>query len=195
MSSNNELWLVRHGETAWSLSGQHTSRTDLALTTEGERKAVELGERLRGKKFALQLSSPMKRAMETARLAGFAPQVDDDLHEWDYGEFEGKRTTDIQKIDPGWTIWTKTPMGGETAEQVAARADRVIARAMAANGDVVVFGHGHMLRVLTARWLAMDPSGGRYFALSTGSVGVLGEERENRVVRLWNDAGTILSGV
>ncbi len=133
----------------------------------------------------------MKRARETARLAGFAPQIDDDLREWDYGEYEGLTTAQIQKIDPGWTIWSKTPQGGETGAQVAARADRIIERVMSAAGNVAVFGHGHMLRVLAARWLAMEASGGRYFALSTGSVSVLGEERENRVVKLWNSSGTL----
>jgi len=189
MSSKQELWLVRHGETAWSLSGQHTSRTDLALTAAGESRAIEIGERLRGKKFALVLASPMKRAMETARLAGFTPEVEENLREWDYGEYEGMTTEEIQKTDPGWTIWTKTPKGGETGSQVAARADRVIARAMAANGDTVVFGHGHMLRVLAARWVGLEAQGGRYFALSAGGVSVLGAERENQVVRLWNETG------
>lgn len=191
MSSHNELWLVRHGETEWSLSGAHTSRTDLALTAEGERRAIELGKILGGKKFALALSSPMKRAMDTARLAGFAPEIDGDLGEWDYGEYEGLTTPEIQKKDPAWTIWTKTPKGGETAEQVGARADRVIARAMAATGDTAIFGHGHMLRVLAARWLGLEPQGGRYFALSTGSVSALGHEWENQVVRLWNETSAV----
>ena len=191
MSSHNKLWLVRHGETAWSLSGQHTSRTDLPLTAEGERRATELAKRLRGKMFALVLSSPMKRALETAQLAGFAPEIDQNLREWDYGEYEGLRTPEIQKLDPGWTIWTRTPKGGETAEQVGARADQVIGRAMEANGAVAIFGHGHLLRVLAARWLGIEPQGGRYFALSTGSVNVLGEERKNRVIRLWNETGAL----
>lgn len=188
MSSENELWMVRHGETEWSLSGQHTSRTDLDLTAEGKRRAVELTKKLGGKDFALVLSSPMKRALETAHLAALTPEIDESLREWDYGEYEGLTTLQIQKIDPGWTIWTKTPKGGETAEQVGARADRIIARARAVQGDVAVFGHGHMLRVLAARWLDLEPQAGRYFALSTGSVSVLGEERENRVVKLWNEA-------
>lgn len=191
MTSPNELWLVRHGETAWSLSGQHTSRTDLALTSEGEKRASELAKVLQGKKFALVLTSPMKRARETARLAGFTPEVDQNLREWDYGEYEGLTTAQIQEIDPGWTIWTKTPEGGETGDQVAARADRIVERVMSAQGNTAVFGHGHMLRVLAARWLAMEASGGRYFALSTASVSVLGEERENRVVKLWNSTSSI----
>lgn len=191
MSSQNELWLVRHGETEWSLSGAHTSRTDLPLIAEGERQAIELARMLRGKKFAMTLSSPMKRAMETARLAGFRPEIDENLREWDYGQYEGLTMAQIQEHDPGWAIWTKTPKGGETTEQVAARADRVIVRAMEANGEVAIFGHGHLLRVVAARWLGLEPQAGRYFALSTGSVSVLGEERENRVVRLWNETGNL----
>ena len=186
MSSRPELWLIRHGETEWSLSGAHTSRTDLPLTAEGERRARALGERLRGKQFALVLSSPMRRALETARLAGFEPEITPDLREWDYGEYEGLTTPQIQKSAPGWTIWTGTPPGGETAEQVAARADRVIARALQAGGDVAFFAHGHVLRVIGARWVGLEPQGGRYFALSTGSVSVLGWERETRVIETWN---------
>jgi broad specificity phosphatase PhoE len=181
-----ELWLIRHGETEWSLSGQHTSRTDLPLTPEGERCATQVGKFLRGKKFALELSSPMRRALDTARLAGYHPEIDQDLREWDYGSYEGRTTADIQRETPGWSIWTMTPAGGETAEQVAARADRVIARAASAGGDVAVFGHGHMLRVLGARWLGLEPQAGRYFALSTASVSILGNERETGVIRMWN---------
>ena len=181
-----ELWLLRHGETEWSLSGQHTSRTDLPLTGEGERRAAELGKCIRGKKFALVLSSPMKRALETARLVGYQPETDDDLREWDYGAYEGRTTPDIQREEPGWTIWSSTPPGGETATQVAARADRVIERAARAGGDVALFGHGHLLRVLGARWLRMDPQAGQYLALSTGTMSVLGHERETRVIRIWN---------
>lgn len=191
MSFQNNLWIVRHGETEWSLSGQHTSRTDLTLLPQGQRRAREVGKALRGKKFALALSSPMTRALETARLAGIEPEVDQNLREWDYGEYEGMTTAQIQKADPGWTIWTKTPQGGETAEQVGTRADRVIAQVTTAAGDVIVFGHGHMLRVLAARWLGLEPQAGRYFALSTGSISVLGEEREIRVVKLWNETNGV----
>jgi probable phosphoglycerate mutase len=183
---NFEMWLIRHGETEWSRSGQHTSRTDLPLVPEGEQRARALREALAGRKFALVLSSPMRRALETARLAGFDPQVNDDLREWQYGDYEGRTTAQIHQIDPAWTIWTSTPPGGEAAEQVAARADRVIARAAAAGGDVAVFGHGHMLRVLAARWLSLEAPGGKYFALSTGSVSVLGFEHGNRVIQTWN---------
>ena len=186
MTSRGELWLIRHGETEWSRSGQHTSRTDLPLTPEGEQKARAAGRLLHGHKFALVLSSPMQRARETARLAGFEPEVIDDLREWDYGAYEGRTTQEIRKDAPGWTIWTAPPPGGETADQVGSRADRVIARAVSAGGDVAVFGHGHMLRVLAARWLELEATAGRFFVLATGSISVLGYERETRVIRVWN---------
>src|SRR5579883_2509694 len=188
MSSKPELSLIRHGETAWSLSGAHTSRTDLALTEEGERRAKELGEQLHGKPFALVLSSPMRRAINTAHLAGFDPQITDDLKEWDYGDYEGRTTPEIQKEAPGWTIWTQTPKGGETAEQVALRADRVIERCLAADGNAALFAHGHLLRVLAARWLRLGPEAGRYLALTTGTISILGWERDTRVMRVWNSA-------
>lgn len=181
-----ELWLIRHGETEWSLSGQHTSRTDLPLTAEGERRAGELRKFLHGRKFALVLSSPMRRALQTANLAGYQPEKDDDLREWDYGSYEGRTSQDIHREAPGWTIWNQTPPGGETAAQVAARTDRVIERAASAGGDVALFGHGHLLRVLGARWLGLEPQAGRYFALSTGTVSVLGLEHETRVIKMWN---------
>jgi len=186
VTASGELWLIRHGETEWSLSGAHTSRTDLPLTPAGEQRAQGLRRFLDGHKFALALSSPMRRARETARLAGFTPEITADLHEWDYGAYEGRTTSDIQAGNPGWTIWTGAPPGGETIEQVSDRADRIIARAASAGGDVALFGHGHMLRVLAARWLVMEPQTGRVFALSTGSVSVLGHERETKVIRIWN---------
>jgi probable phosphoglycerate mutase len=181
-----EVWLIRHGETEWSASGRHTSSTDLALTAEGERKAAAVGRLLAGKTFALVLASPLQRALETCRLAGYSPEVTQDLREWGYGAYEGLTTPEIQVQNPDWTIWTGTPPGGESAEEVAARADRVISRATAAEGDVALFGHGHMLRVLAARWLGLEPSGGRLLALSTGSVSVLGYEHATRVVQGWN---------
>ena len=177
---------MRHGETEWSRSGQHTSRTDLPLTAVGEQRALALAKVLGGRKFALILSSPMRRALETCRLAGYQAEASSDLHEWDYGSFEGLTTPEIQRHAPGWTVWSGTPLGGETAVQVGARADRVIGRALKADGDVALFGHGHMLRVLAARWLDLAPEYGRLLALSTGSVSVLGWERDSRVVRLWN---------
>jgi len=181
-----EIFLIRHGETEWSRSGQHTSRTDLPLTDEGQRRARAVGALLAGKKFALVLSSPMRRAIDTCRLAGFEPQIETNLHEWDYGSYEGLTTEQIHETAPNWTIWTGTPPGGESAEQVASRADRVIDRCLDSAGPVALFGHGHMLRVIGARWLGLTPDSGRLLALSTGSVSVLGWERETRVVSLWN---------
>jgi len=186
MEMPSEIWLVRHGETEWSRSGQHTSRTDLPLTPEGERQAANLKRMLTGHSFALVLSSPMKRALDTCRLVGLTPEINDDLIEWNYGDYEGLTTAEIQKRVPGWTIFTGAVPNGETAEQVGARADRVIARALAENGDVALFGHGHLSRVLAARWIGLEPSGGRLLALSTASLSVLGHEHEARVVRLWN---------
>jgi broad specificity phosphatase PhoE len=182
----SEIWLVRHGETEWSRSGQHTSRTDLPLTSEGERQAESLKRMLTGRSFALVLSSPMKRAVETCRLVGLTPEISENLVEWDYGDYEGLTTAQIQKRVPGWTVWTGASPNGETVEQVAMRAERVIARALSAKGDVALFGHGHLLRILAARWVGLEPSGGRLLALSTASLSVLGYERETRVIRLWN---------
>jgi broad specificity phosphatase PhoE len=188
MTSSNELWLIRHGETEWSLSGQHTSRTDLSLTPEGECEAAALKNALTSHQFALVLSSPMKRALQTAHLAGLEPEIDPNLHEWFYGEYEGLTSEQIHKITPGWTIWTMTPKAGETADQVGARADRVIARAVTAGGDVALFSHGHMLRVLAARWLGLAPSAGRFFALGTASISILAEEHGTRVIKVWNSS-------
>ena len=182
----SEIWLVRHGETEWSRSGQHTSRTDLPLTAAGERQAEGLKRMLVGHSFAMVLSSPMQRAVETCRLVDLSPEVSADLLEWDYGDYEGLTTPEIQKRVPGWTIFTGSVPNGETMAQVAARADRVVARALAVKGDVALFGHGHLLRVLGARWVGLEPSGGRLLALSTASLSVLGYERETRVIRLWN---------
>jgi len=181
-----EIWLVRHGETEWSRSGQHTSRTDLPLTSEGERQAESLKQMLIGHSFVRVLSSPMKRAVETCRLVGLTPELTDDLREWDYGDYEGLTTVEIQKRVPGWTIFSGAVPNGETVEQVGARADRVITRVVAARGDVALFGHGHLLRILAARWIGLEPTAGRFLALSTASLSVLGQERETRVIRLWN---------
>jgi broad specificity phosphatase PhoE len=186
MTSHGELWLIRHGETEWTLSGAHTSWTDLALTPAGEQCATRLKPLLSGKQFAAVLSSPMQRAKETARLAGFSPEIDGNLCEWDYGDYEGRTTADIQQQAPNWSIWTMTPPGGESADQVQARAEKVIARAVAVGGDVALFGHGHFSRVLAATWLGLEPQRGRSFALSTGTVSVLGYERDTRVIKLWN---------
>jgi broad specificity phosphatase PhoE len=182
------LWLIRHGETEWSRSGAHTGRTDLPLTETGERTAEEIGEYLRGRKFALVLTSPMQRAFDTCRLAGYgeAAQVEPNLREWDYGVYEGRKTADIRQEAPGWTLWRDGAPGGETAAQVAARARIVIERALRADGDAILFGHGHLLRVLAACWLDLAPEAGAYFALTTGTISILGHEREAQVISRWN---------
>ena len=190
MGMPSEIWMVRHGETEWSRSGQHTSRTDLPLTPAGERQAENLKRILDGHSFALVLSSPMKRAIESCRLVGMVPEIDNDLLEWDYGAYEGLTTPEIQKSAPGWTIFTGSVPNGETVDQVGARADRVIARAVAAGGDVALFGHGHLSRILAARWIGLAPSAGRLLALSTASLSVLGYERETRVIRMWNQTSS-----
>ena len=187
-----QLWLARHGETDWSRSGQHTSHTDLPLTEIGRMQAMALGARLRDRPFALVLTSPLMRAADTARIAGFGDvlAVDDDLREWDYGEFEGRKTDEIRVQFPGWSIWRGPWPGGETIDQVAARADRVVARVRAIDGDVLAFSHGHLLRVLAARWLGHEPEAGDMLALSTGSISVLGWEREEPVIERWNETCT-----
>jgi broad specificity phosphatase PhoE len=184
------LWLVRHGETEWSKAGKHTSRTDVPLTELGERQAAAVARKLAGHGFALVLSSPKVRAFDTARLAGFGDRVEttDDLLEWDYGEDEGHTTPEIRADRPGWTVWADGPLGGETADAVAARVDRVTARVREADGDVLVFAHGHVLRVLAARWIGESPSEGRFFELGTATVSVLGWERETPTIERWNEA-------
>ena len=183
------IWLVRHGETEWARLGRHTGRTDIPLTELGREQATAVAARLAGRPFALVLSSPLSRALDTARLAGFADRVrtSDDLLEWDYGADEGRTTLDIRAERPGWSIWRDGPKDGETIRQVAERADRVIALARRQSGDVLVFAHGHVLRVLAARWLAAPPSMGRRFALSTATLSILGWERETPVIERWND--------
>jgi broad specificity phosphatase PhoE len=183
-----QVWIARHGETEWSRSGQHTGRTDLPLTPDGERQAQALGRVLAGRRFALVLTSPRRRARDTCRIAGFGPEAreDPDLAEWDYGRYEGLTRRDIEQLDPGWTIWTRPVPAGESAAQVAARADRVIAAVAGAGGDALLFSHGHLLRVLAARWLGLPPEEGRRFALDPATIGLLATEREARVVRTWN---------
>ena len=181
-----EVVLVRHGETEWSRDGRHTGRTDVPLTERGEEQARAVGDALRARSFALVLSSPLQRALETARLAGFSPDVREELREWDYGEYEGRRTAEIRQAVPDWTIWRYGAPGGESPEEVGARADRVVAELRGADGDVLVFAHGHLLRVLTARWLELPPADGRLFALDSGTLSVLGCEREQSVIRSWN---------
>jgi broad specificity phosphatase PhoE len=182
------IWLIRHGETEWSLSGQHTGKTEIPLLEVGERRAVATGRELAGKQFALFLTSPRARARDTARLAGYASvaQIDNNLQEWDYGVYEGITTADIRKHTPGWLIWDGPVPGGESIEQVAVRADKVIARAAEVDGEVALFAHGHILRVLAARWLGLPAKAGQLFALDTGSISVLGYERVTRVISQWN---------
>jgi probable phosphoglycerate mutase len=183
--------LVRHGETEWSRSGQHTSRTDLPLLDEGRARAEALARRLAGRRFALVLSSPMTRALETARLAGLTDELEitEDLHELGYGEYEGLTTAGIRVERPGWDLWTDGSPGGEPLADAAARADRIIERAENAGGDVALFGHGHFLRIVGARWLGLPPETAASLALSTAALCDLGyeRERERRVVWLWND--------
>jgi probable phosphoglycerate mutase len=185
--AGDEVWLVRHGETEWSRDGKHTSVTDLPLTEEGERVATEVRERLAGVDFALVLTSPRSRARETARLAGHPEAVvDPDLAEWDYGDLEGLTTEEIRETYPDWEIWDGPVPGGESAEEVSARLDRVVARCRDADGRVLLFGHGHCLRALAARWLGLPVTDGRLLRLDTATVSVLGYERENSVVLRWN---------
>ena len=185
------VYLARHGETAWSLSGQHTGRTDLPLTGRGEDQARALGERLHGLVFAKVLTSPSQRAMRTCALAGFGAtaDTDPDLAEWDYGAYEGRRTAEILTERPDWQLFRDGAPGGEMAEQVAARADRAIARIRAVHGNVLVVSSAHISRVLAARWLGLPPSGGRYFFLGTASLSLLGYEHDmtEPIIRLWND--------
>ena len=191
MSDFPNVFLARHGETAWSLSGQHTGLTDLPLTARGEANARTLAAPLAGVKFALVLTSPLIRAARTCELAGFGGvAIDDrDLVEWNYGDYEGKRTVDILSANPGWKLFNDGCPGGESPVRVAARADRVIARARAAGGNVLLFSSGHILRMIGARWLGLPPSGGAYFLLGTASVSVLSYEHDinEPVHRSWND--------
>jgi probable phosphoglycerate mutase len=185
-------FLARHGETAWSLSGQHTGRTDIPLTPQGEADARRLGERLRGLAFALILTSPLQRAKRTCELAGFGDrcEADPDLREFDYGEYEGLTTAEIRSRRPDWQLFRDGCPGGETAEQVGVRADRVIAKVRAAGGDSLLISHGHCLRILTARWVGLPANAGRLFLCDPTSLGILAYEHHNAgepVLRLWNE--------
>ncbi len=185
------VYLARHGETAWTLSGQHTGLTDLPLTERGERNARRLEERLRGVTFAKVFTSPLQRATRTCELAGFGSvaEIDRDLLEWNYGEYEGRLTTDIHKERPEWQLFRDGCPGGESPDEVGTRADRVVKRVRAVEGDVLVFSSAHFLRVFAARWLGLDAAFGRYFVLSTASLSALGYEHNlsQPVIRLWDD--------
>jgi broad specificity phosphatase PhoE len=185
------IYLARHGETAWSLTGQHTGLTDVPLTERGERNARRLGERLAGLVFAKVFTSPLQRAARTCELAGFGSvaEVDPDLVEWNYGKYEGLRTVEIHGKRPDWRLFRDGCPGGESPDQVGARADHIVSRVRGIKGDVLVFSSGHFLRMLAARWLGLEPAAGRFFMLNTASVSVLGYENNlsQPVIRLWND--------
>ncbi|MEJ0089296.1 MAG: histidine phosphatase family protein [Limisphaerales bacterium] len=185
------IYLARHGETAWSLSGQHTGLTDLPLTERGERNARSLGPRLEGLNFAKVFTSPLQRAAKTCELAGFGKvaEVDRDLVEWDYGKYEGRKTAEIHAERPGWELFRDGCPDGESLAEIGARADRVVKRLRAVNGDVLLFSSGHLLRVLAARWLGLEVAAGRLFLLSTTSVSELSYEHDltEPGIRLWND--------
>jgi broad specificity phosphatase PhoE len=183
----SRMVLLRHGATEWSLSGQHTGRTDIPLLDLGCDQARAAGGLLRSMKFAQVLTSPLLRAVETCELAGYEGEPDPDLLEWDYGAYEGMTSAQIRAERPGWTLWNDGVIDGEGAADVGRRVDRVIERARSVEGDTLCVAHGHVLRVLAARWLGLPPAGGRLFALGTGTVSILGWERETPVVSLWNE--------
>jgi len=183
-----QLWLVRHGQTDWSATGRHTGRTDIPLDEDGRRQAAELAPALADVSVALVLTSPLQRARETCALAGCGDRatVDDDLQEWDYGDYDGLTTEEIRRTRPDWNLWRDGCPGGESAADVGQRADRVIARVRNGDGDAIAFAHGHLLRVLAARWIGLGPEAGALLALTTATVSLLGWEREQAVVRRWN---------
>jgi broad specificity phosphatase PhoE len=185
-----EVVLVRHGETEWSRDGRHTGRTDVSLTERGREQAAAVGRALKGKRFARVLTSPLARSRETCRLAGYGDVAVErqDLVEWDYGGYEGRTTIDIRRERPTWTLWADGVPDGETAAQVGRRVDRVLSEIDSVDdGDVILFAHGHVLRVLAARWLGLEPSAGALFALDPATLSVLGHERETHVLSSWND--------
>jgi broad specificity phosphatase PhoE len=191
------VYLARHGETAWSLSGQHTGLTDLPLTQRGERNARRLGERLSGLTFSAIFTSPLQRAKRTCELAGFARQaeVDPRLLEWNYGQYEGRRSADIRRERPNWQLFRDGCPGGESPAEVGARADSVVSALRAFDGNALIFSSGHFLRVLAARWIALEPAAGRYFLLSTASLSALGYEhsRSEPVIRFWDDTNHVVT--
>jgi broad specificity phosphatase PhoE len=182
------IWLIRHGETEWSLSGRHTGRTDVLLTEVGKQNAVRIRERMAGHQFAAVWTSPLTRARQTCQIAGFADQavIDPDLTEWDYGSYEGLTTAQIREHHPGWLVFGDGPPDGETIDDVALRAQRIIARASQLEGDVALFAHGHFLRILAACWIRLQPAAGGLLALGTNSISLLGFEHETRVIVSWN---------
>jgi broad specificity phosphatase PhoE len=191
VSALPDIWLARHGATEWSESGRHTGRTDIPLTADGRAEAAALYRILDRQRFALVLTSPLSRARETARLAGFADaEVDDDLLEWDYGDYEGLTISEIRSRDPGWTVFTGPSPNGETAEHIERRVQKVIARCDQVDGRVLLFAHGHVLRVLTAVALGLGARGGAHFALDPATASVIGSEHDVRALRRWNEPAT-----
>jgi len=191
-----EIWLIRHGETEWSKSGAHTGRTDIPLTANGRAQAADVARYLAGRKFGLVLTSPLRRAKETCELAGMGPAEElAGLREWDYGDYEGRTTTEIRRERPDWSLWDDGVPNGETLEQVGGRADRVIERLLTLETDAALFAHGHILRILAARWLGLSPSIGRSLGLGTASLSALGYERESRILLLWNFRSEIATGI
>lgn len=193
------VYLARHGETAWTISGQHTGLTDLPLTERGERTARRLGERLKGLTFVKVLTSPLQRAARTCELAGFklVAEVDKDLVEWDYGQYEGRRTAEIRAERPGWELFRDGCPGGESPQQVSVRADRIVRRVRDVSGNVLIFTSGHFMRVLATRWLGLEPTVTcKFFMLSTASLSALGYEHEmtRPVIRLWNETRHVETG-
>jgi probable phosphoglycerate mutase len=188
--SSVRIVLARHGETEWSALGRHTGRTDIPLTDAGREQARRLGRALAGRSFARVLASPLSRAAETARLAGFGDRVtfDDDLREWDYGVYEGRTRVEIATEEPGWTVWTRPIRGGESLDDLGRRADRVIARLLPLDGDVLVFSHGHFLRVLASRWIGAEPALAGHLELGTATISELGWEADRRSIEVWNAA-------
>ena len=184
----HEIYIARHGATEWSKSGQHTSHTDLPLLPEGEEQARALGSKLSGGAFSLVLCSPLRRARDTCDLAGFGEvaEITEDLVEWDYGEYEGLTTPRIREANPSWSLWRDGCPGGEFPPQIGRRVDRVLERFAAVEGNVLAFAHGHVLRVLAARWLEMEVSAGARFKLEAGSLGILGHERDTTVIERWS---------
>ncbi len=183
-----DLWIIRHGETEWSRSGAHTGRTDLPLTDVGRARAKALGALLKGRRFAQVFTSPLQRARETCRLAGYgdAAIIEPNLHEWDYGDYEGRTTNQIRKERPGWNLWANGVPNGESVEKVGERARAVIERVTAVDGDAALFAHGHILRILAACWLDLPPVDGKCLVLGTASISILGYEHDTRAITLWN---------
>lgn len=197
-AAERHVWLVRHGETEWARLGRHTGRTNVALTEVGRDQARAVGRRLAGRAFVLVLTSPLARAADTAAIAGYgdAAVADPDLMEWDYGAHEGRTTAEIRDDFPGWTIWRGPWPAGETVDQVGARADRIVTRLRDADldGDALVFAHGHLLRILAARWIGLPAASGGLFELATAAVSIVGWEHEAASLELWNDACHLVEG-